>query len=144
MGAQTVSTSSIHLQTNPCHNLTHPNSTRKIHIPFYHTKTSAEEDVESYYNQMRVWQEDIRKFIAAQVRVLKARIKQLGHNDIEARFLLFPFPSLRIVTLFPFSRLASYQRPADRSSIAGHPLGRKSRIVAFKGLRGFVGGDQRR
>jgi hypothetical protein len=38
-----------------------------------------------------VWQEDIRKFLAAQVRVLKARIKQLGHNDIEARFLLIHF-----------------------------------------------------
>ena len=108
MGEQTVSTSSIHLQTNPCHNLTHPNSARKIHIPFYHTKITAQEHQEYYLNHKKTWQEEVRNLIAAQVRLLRARSKQLGQNDIEARFLLFSFLLLCVATLFLFSRLAIY------------------------------------
>lgn len=103
VGPQTVNESSKHLRAMPWEeNLTKQNSRRKMNISFYHTKTPAQEHYQYCLDQSGLWQEDVRKHIAAQVRLLKPRIRHLGQNDVKARLLFLLF--LSVPTHSAFSR----------------------------------------
>lgn len=143
MGGQTVSKSSTHLWAKPCEdNLTKSNSQRKINIPFYHTKTPAQDHHQHFLIYNTLWQEEIRKHIAAQVRLLNARSRQLRQKDVEVRTLV-PFSVVLCCHSFTPAISTNPQHSANQPLTAGHPLCWQYRIVISERLRAFVGGGSR-
>lgn len=140
MGGQIVSESSTHLRAMPCEeSLARSNSRRRMNIPFYHTKPPAQEHYRYRLDQSRLWQEDIRRHVAAQVRSLKARIRHLGQNDVKARLpsLLF----LSVPTHSVFSCPTIHSRSTDLYPIGGRPLRRRCRIDSPERFEGAFGGS---
>lgn len=73
----TVSTNSKHAPVKVASNSNSAHSLRKIQIPFYHTKTPAEEQQQYYTSFHQTWREDI---IAC---MLRTRNNSLGQSDVK-------------------------------------------------------------